>query len=342
MPGDRSRRRRRRACDALVLEEPLGLAFDSHGNLYIADRDHDAIRKVDTNGIITTVAGTGVNGATRGDGGLATQAQLHRPLTVAFDAAGNMFIDDENNRRVRMVDHRTGSPRRRDGQYRWVVRTGGPATRLVDGPARGRLRARRVDLRLRRRVQHGPRDRHRTGRSFRRLGTAWPAASRSTNLVGRCQSRDPVGAYTFDAEATCIRSRVRPDLRVDDHGTRICSRDLRRTDEPANDVTVGRPRSGAPAAFSCGSTRSSQRRADGRHLRWASDKNVLTSISLRIYTPALFSKERNGASRRVAQSPGSCCRSLPSPCSGRRTRMRLVRTRPSTRTASWSVRSRGA
>ena len=87
-----------------VLEEPLGLAVDSHGNLFIADRDHDAIRMVGTDGVITTVAGTGVKGFS-GDGHAATNAQLDRPLTVAFDAAGNVYIDDENNRRIRMVDH---------------------------------------------------------------------------------------------------------------------------------------------------------------------------------------------------------------------------------------------
>lgn len=90
-----------------VLEEPQGVAFDAHGNLYIADRDHDAIRKVDTNGIITTVAGTGVRGFS-GDGGQATQAEIARPLSVAFDAANNMYIADENNHRIRMVDHTTG------------------------------------------------------------------------------------------------------------------------------------------------------------------------------------------------------------------------------------------
>jgi len=90
-----------------VLEEPQGVAFDSHGNLYIADRDHDAIRKVDTNGVITTVAGTGVRGFS-GDGGPATQAKIARPLYVTFDAANNMYIADENNHRIRRVDHTTG------------------------------------------------------------------------------------------------------------------------------------------------------------------------------------------------------------------------------------------
>ncbi len=87
-----------------VLEEPLGLVVDSHGNLYIADRDHDAVRKVDTNGIITTVAGTGVKGDS-GDGHAAVDAQINRPIGVTVDGADNLYISDENNRRIRMVDH---------------------------------------------------------------------------------------------------------------------------------------------------------------------------------------------------------------------------------------------
>jgi sugar lactone lactonase YvrE len=86
-----------------VLESPRGITFDAQGNLYIADRDHDAIRKVDTNGIMTTVAGTGQRGYS-GDGGPATKAKLNRPDGVVFDSAGNMYIDDENNSRVRKVD----------------------------------------------------------------------------------------------------------------------------------------------------------------------------------------------------------------------------------------------
>jgi hypothetical protein len=87
-----------------VLEEPWGLVTDGHGDLYIADRDHDAVRKVDANGIITTVAGTGVKGYS-GDGGPATEARLNRPLSVALDGGGNLYIDAENNRRIRMVDN---------------------------------------------------------------------------------------------------------------------------------------------------------------------------------------------------------------------------------------------
>lgn len=86
-----------------ILVSPLGIAFDAAGNLYIADRDHDAIRKVDTNGILTTVAGIGWRGY-NGDHRLATTARLNRPIFVAFDAAGNMYISDENNYRIRKVD----------------------------------------------------------------------------------------------------------------------------------------------------------------------------------------------------------------------------------------------
>lgn len=85
------------------LDSPVGLTFDTAGNLYIADRDHDAIRRVDTRGIITTVAGNGAGGYA-GDGGLATSAKLDRPLDVVFDKGGSMYVADENNARIRKVN----------------------------------------------------------------------------------------------------------------------------------------------------------------------------------------------------------------------------------------------
>ncbi len=85
------------------LSAPSGLVFDAAGNLYIADRRNNRVRRIDPSGIITTVAGTGMN-AYGGDGGLATQAQLNDPTGVAVDAAGNLYIADRVNHRLRRVD----------------------------------------------------------------------------------------------------------------------------------------------------------------------------------------------------------------------------------------------
>jgi uncharacterized protein (TIGR03437 family) len=84
-----------------------GLAVDSAGNLYIADYIHSRIRKVDSNGNISTVAGNGTTnglGAFSGDGGPAISAGLNSPTGVAFDSAGNMYIADYGNSRIRKVD----------------------------------------------------------------------------------------------------------------------------------------------------------------------------------------------------------------------------------------------
>jgi sugar lactone lactonase YvrE len=82
---------------------PTGVAVDSAGNLYIADWLNARVRKVDTAGIISTVAGNGIFGFS-GDGGLATAAELSSPIDVAVDARGNLYIADAFNFRVRIVD----------------------------------------------------------------------------------------------------------------------------------------------------------------------------------------------------------------------------------------------
>lgn len=80
-----------------------GLAVDGAGNVYIADTGNCRIRKVATNGVITTVAGTAIPGYS-GDGGPATQASLSFPRAVAVDAAGNIYIGDSGNYAIRKVD----------------------------------------------------------------------------------------------------------------------------------------------------------------------------------------------------------------------------------------------
>jgi RHS repeat-associated protein len=109
------------------LKSPRGVAMDTAGNIFIADSSNQCIRKVDASGIITTVAGTGT-GSYRGDGGPATEAWLYYPHGVAVDAAGNIFIADKWNQRIRKVDA-SGIITTVAGTGTWGYRgDGGPAT----------------------------------------------------------------------------------------------------------------------------------------------------------------------------------------------------------------------
>jgi sugar lactone lactonase YvrE len=101
------------AATSAGLNTPSGIVVDSSGNLYIADEDNYRVRKIDTSGIITTVAGIGPSclgpscngqfGGYGGDGGDATHAALNLPTGVAVDASGNLYIADSGNNRIRMV-----------------------------------------------------------------------------------------------------------------------------------------------------------------------------------------------------------------------------------------------
>lgn len=90
------------AIDAQLNILPEGLAFDSAGDLYIADLYNQVVRKVSPDGIITTVAGNGTEGY-RGDGGQATNAELDYPFDVAVDWLGDLFIADTVNNVIREV-----------------------------------------------------------------------------------------------------------------------------------------------------------------------------------------------------------------------------------------------
>jgi DNA-binding beta-propeller fold protein YncE len=87
---------------AARLREPWGLAVDRHGSLYIADAGNHRVCRVAPHGLIFTVAGGGRAGFS-GDGGPATAAQLDRPLDVAVDSEGNLFLVDSLNGRIRKV-----------------------------------------------------------------------------------------------------------------------------------------------------------------------------------------------------------------------------------------------
>ncbi|HEU5292386.1 MAG TPA: hypothetical protein VFU05_17185, partial [Cyclobacteriaceae bacterium] len=88
---------------AAQLNSPTGVHVVQNGHILIVDHANMRIRKVDKNGIITTVAGNGIAGFS-GDGGPATMASLNNPSGVCSDQAGNIFIADKGNGRVRKID----------------------------------------------------------------------------------------------------------------------------------------------------------------------------------------------------------------------------------------------
>ncbi len=94
---------------AAFMGKPIGMAFDASGNLYVCDDTYERVRKINmTTGIITTVAGNGSGGGYNGDNIAATAAQLNGPWGVTFDAAGNMYVSESINNRIRRVDATTG------------------------------------------------------------------------------------------------------------------------------------------------------------------------------------------------------------------------------------------
>ncbi len=85
------------------LSSPAGVAVDPVGNVYIADSGNNRVRKLDTTGVITTVAGTGAPGYS-GDGGPAVNASMMFPARVALDSEGNLYLADTLNDRIRRVE----------------------------------------------------------------------------------------------------------------------------------------------------------------------------------------------------------------------------------------------
>ena len=110
------------------LSHPLGLAVDRTGNIFVGDADNYRIRRIDTAGIITTVAGAG-SGGYSGDGGPATAAHIEFMWGLATDAAGYVYICDGNNNRVRRADPSPG------GQITTVAGNGDPGSAGDGGSA---------------------------------------------------------------------------------------------------------------------------------------------------------------------------------------------------------------
>jgi uncharacterized protein (TIGR03437 family) len=103
---------------AALISPTYGIAVDAAGNLYFSDSFNNMVRKVSTSGTIVTLAGTGVAGY-GGDGDVATTALLNFPTGLAVDAAGNVFVADTRNHRVRRIST--------DGKIATVMGTGQPS-----------------------------------------------------------------------------------------------------------------------------------------------------------------------------------------------------------------------
>lgn len=85
-----------------AIGQPSGLAFDQAGNLYFSDAGNNNIRRIGTDGIISTIAGTG-KAAYSGDGGPASKASLYQPTQMVFDSKGNLLVADSANHSIRMI-----------------------------------------------------------------------------------------------------------------------------------------------------------------------------------------------------------------------------------------------
>lgn len=110
------------------IESPQGIAVDLAGNVYFADNEDAIVRRIDAlTGLITTIAGTGVEG-NDGDGGPAIDARLSVPLAVAVDLSGNVYVVDQLTNRVRRIEAATGNIEAFAGGSFGFGGDGGPAT----------------------------------------------------------------------------------------------------------------------------------------------------------------------------------------------------------------------
>lgn len=103
--GDQGRTGDGGKATAATFHAPTAITIDALGNLYVADTGNHIVRKIDTNGVVTTIAGSGEPGFA-GDGGPPREARLQEPMGLAFDDRGDLYIADYGNQRIRQIDSR--------------------------------------------------------------------------------------------------------------------------------------------------------------------------------------------------------------------------------------------
>jgi PKD repeat protein len=119
------------------LDTPQRLQVDSTGTVYVADTQNHAIRRIGTDGVITTIAGVGDVVGDDGDGGAATAAHLDSPRGIALDGDATLYIADTENHRIRVVDLKTGVISAVAGTARGYGGDGGPGSAAAFYQPRG-------------------------------------------------------------------------------------------------------------------------------------------------------------------------------------------------------------
>ena len=178
------------AATSAQLNGPQGIAVDSSGNVYVSDTQNARVRKI-SGGTITTVAGNGTPGF-GGDGGAATSAQLNVPIGLAVDSAGNLYIADFSNNRIRKVSGGTITTVAGNGLAGYSG-DGGPRGQRAAHHAHGRRGGcRRQPVHRRHRQQCGPRSVQRRS-SPPSPATASPGFSGDGGLATSAQVGNPTG-----------------------------------------------------------------------------------------------------------------------------------------------------
>src|SRR5881394_3160069 len=188
---------------AALLNGPFGVAFDRAGNLCFSDTFNHRIRRVDArSGGITTVAGNGEPGYS-GDGGPARRASLNEPYGIAIDRAGNIFVADRLNRRVRRIDAANGTITTLAGTGEAAYSgDGGPAARAGLAEPNGlALDAEERHLYIADVADHRVYIVERQGSSLRAVDAATGIINTVAGTTGRGYSGDggPALAAVFDA-----------------------------------------------------------------------------------------------------------------------------------------------